>query len=1297
MKRKNRFLAALTAAATAATAFAAMPITLPAQAVELVHNDFEINYGGWYAESPDWTAELTAVEGLGADGSRGMQITGRTASADAAVSEKDLYLVGGRRYDYSVRVTAENDQTFTLSLLTADIDSGEETVKVLDRKFVKGGTWAKLSASYKAPENSKSFKLIITTDTTDDFIFDDVSVRGREEIVASAAELGIKDMLVNYGIRSGNILNGSTVNDGAIKQILLKDCNAIECENETKPDATINQSGSSDDNVSVRDSSFAKIADWCAQNGLGFRGHTLIWHSQTPDWFFKTNFSSNGSWVDSGTMDRRMKSYIKNMFNLYATKYPNLKLYAYDVCNEVIYDGTANNGGARPTDGNGSSNWVRIYNGNSFVEKAFTYAREFAPKTCKLFYNDYNEFAYDKQNCIINTIVKPLFQKGLLDGMGMQSHVDCAATNAWGSTDSYLSAMDKYLNLGIEVQITELDLSTDGGRFSSQQQADKYKAIVKHIIEWNASHPTGGRVTLFQVWGPNDGHSWVGTNKAGQSNSPLLYTSDNQPKQCYSAITSLVPQYEWGDGTKFDGDISIAEPELNDEGYWFHYTFENGTEGFSGRAGSESLSSSSAEHYGGSKSLYVTDRTAAWHGAAVSLNSRIFKAGEPFAFSANVKLASGNSTETVHFTMQYTDADDKTQYVKIASGDVVKGEWAQLVNPSFTIPSGASNVVIYVECDGTTASYYVDDVIGAPNNTAIAGPGAPASLLIGDVTCDGKINGADLSAAKAGILSGKYRSSIAQLAADVDQSGEIDKTDISLLVDFLLGKIDEFPVAERVVNFQELAKQFNSINLATSYKKDNENNPLTTQRFGADPGWMVYKDRLYVYTTNDAFEYHSDGSLKTNSYDSGTINCVSSADLVNWTDHGAIPVADRNGRTTNGAAKWAYAAWAPDACWKTINGKDKFFLYFANSAGGIGVLTADSPTGPWTDPIGGPLITKQTANCSDVEWMFDPGVYYDPDTDTAYIAFGGGRANNVPAATPGTGRIAKLGKDMISLDGAPVKMQTPYLFEDSSLIKIGNTWYYSFCSNWNVPGGTNINGVSFGNADILYMTSTNPLGTWDSNNLKGNVFKNTATQGIDAGGNNHHSIIYFKGKYYVLYHSRQQAIRQFKAEGLVSTDNEGKRSSDGNYRSTQINEATFNPNNGTITCTGNMTGCSQLEYLNPYETVQAETMANQGGIQVSGVGDTVVTDINRGDWIKLKGVNFSKGCKHITVKASSANGAVIKVATGSANGDAFAYVEVPAGSRNAEITVPVMNSVSGANDICFVFSGEMEFDSWSFD
>ncbi|MBQ8961539.1 MAG: endo-1,4-beta-xylanase [Ruminococcus sp.] len=1292
--KKRRFISGLTALSVTAGMLGIMPaLTTETYAAEIVKNDFEINYDGWYAENNETT--ITAVEGAGFGGSRGMVLSDRASSADSIASAKGFYLWGGVDYDYSIQVSSQTDEHFTMTLTYALEKDGaeEETTVVLDDQFVPAGQWAKLGGTFKAPKGAYEFRVTVSTDSTNDFTIDDLlitSKKAKNTANAAPAGKGLKDEFANYFL-CGNILNGNTVNDSAICANIIKDCNVIECENETKPDATIVQSGSTDTNVKVAFGKGASaIMDLCIRNNIGFRGHTLVWHSQTPSWFFKQNFNDSGAYVSTSVMDQRMESYIKNMFNAYATQYSSLNLVAYDVCNEVVYDGTANNGGARPKEGRDSSNWVMVYGDNSFVEKAFTYARKYAPSTCKLFYNDYNEFSTDKQRCIINTILQPLHDKGLLDGMGMQSHVNAAASNAWGDTVSYLAAMDKYLALGIEVQVTELDITRDSYAYSDADQAAKYKAIYQHCVDVNSSGKYPGRVTLVQVWGPNDNNSWVG----GAGKEPLLYDGNNQPKSAYTAITSIIPDDQWGDGSN-PGSFEVTPIEPDENGYYFHHTFEGTDNGWESRGGT-TIQTSGRTFYEGAEALLVSERTASWNGAAYSISANPFKPGEEFSFSACVNYFDGAETTDFKFTLQYTGSDGEPHYDQIAAGTGIKGQWVQLSNTNYKIPEDATSMMIYLETsDDTTENFYIDDVYGAVAGTVIPGPGAPKvrTMIPGDIDGDERITVFDVIAGRDGLING-FSDNIAARCADVDQSGKYEINDLVLIQQFVLRKITEFPIVEPEydqVDVSKMQSTFSSVTPAASWKSDGENNPMTTQRFGADPGWMVYDGRLYIYTTDDQYEYFSDGRLKVNTYNSGTINCVSTADMVNWTDHGALPIAGQNGRTTNGCAKWASAAWAPDACWKMIDGKPKFYLFFANSGGGIGVVTADSPTGPWTDANGGALLTHNSPNCSDVEWMFDPGVYYDETTDEAYLFFGGGRKNGVAAATPGTGRVVKLdlGKDKVTLAGDPVKMDIPYLFEDSSVIKIGDTWYYSYCSNWDV-GNQTVNGVNFGNADILYMTSKDPL-SWNSSNLAGNVFKNTGSQRIDNGGNNHHSIIYFKDKYYVAYHSRQKAMREFKEKGLTAYESNGNtNTSDGNYRSTQINEASFS--NGKITCSGDMKGCTQIEPLDPFTKVQAETMSNQSkGIVVNGLYDTTVTG-KKGDWIKVSGADLKDGIKAVTVKGS---GGSVKICTGSPTGTVLGYAEL--GSSSQEVTYAATGSATGSKDIYIVFgSDNITLDYWYF-
>ena len=668
----------------------------------------------------------------------------------------------------------------------------------------------------------------------------------------------------------------------------------------------------------------------------------------------------------------------------------------------------------------------------------------------------------------------------------------------------------------------------------------------------------------------------------------------------------------------------------------------------------------------GSDSLLCSERTDAWNGVQKELSIRMFVPGKSYSFSSAVGYIDGDcNTADFSMTLQYKDSSDKTHYVNVATVTATKGKYAQLANKSFEIPSDAVSMQLVIETSKELVNFYVDEVIGAVDGTSILfneeeDPTTEPSVgeyIKGDVDGNKCINIIDLSMIKNFAVNGGGNS-----ASDVNDDGKINITDVVLMQKYILKLIDKFPSEVKKLDDAEMNNVFSSVKLTTGYKKDGENNPLYTQRFGADPGVMEYNGRVYVYMTNDVVEY-KDGKVTENTYAQvNKINCISSADMVNWEDHGAIPVAG-----ADGIAKWGGNSWAPAAVHKKINGKEKFFLYYANGGNGIGVLTADSPTGPWSDPLGEALISRSTPNCGNVTWLFDPAVMVDDD-GTGYLVFGGG----VPEEkneNPGTARVVKLGDDMISISGTPQTIDVPYLFEDSGINKINGKYYYTYCSNWKTSG----NKYGLDAASIQYMVSDNPMGPYT---YGGQLFKNQGTF-FGRGGNNHHSIVSLNNQLYLFYHTRTVE----EAMGI-----------DGNYRSPQADKITVS---GTKlnAVTGTMAGIAQLSAVNPYITQQAEMMSDQGGIEVNNTGNTTVT-CNKGDWIKVSGVDFSKSSSKITVKASAKKDAYIKIVSGSKTGKIVGYVKVPANS-NGEVTYGI-NNISGKNDLYFIFSDDMEFDSWCF-
>ena len=457
--------------------------------------------------------------------------------------------------------------------------------------------------------------------------------------------------------------------------------------------------------------------------------------------------------------------------------------------------------------------------------------------------------------------------------------------------------------------------------------------------------------------------------------------------------------------------------------------------------------------------------------------------------------------------------------------------------------------------------------------------------------------------------------------------------------------------------------------LSTGLVKGAVGNPLMTSRLTADPWAMEYNGRLYIYGTNDSQQYELAPNADNNYAKINTLNCYSSADMVNWTDHGVIAVAG-----SKGAATWANNSWAPAACHKTINGKEKFFLYFANSANSIGVLTSDSPTGPWEDPIGKALIDRSIENCGedDVQWLFDPAVLVDDDGQ-GYLYFGGfgsskGAAYNIH---PQCARVIKLGDDMVSTEGAAVTIDAPFMFEDSGINKINGKYYYSYCTNWSSEASAN---KYVGSATIAVMESDDPMTGFK---YVGSVLKNPGTV-FGAYGNNHHCFTEFQGKMYAFYHTKADTISLgTKEDYRTSYANELNMGENGNFRN----------QDGTLAVTTmSRVGLDPLATVDPYETVQAETFA---------MADTVGTVLNEeantvADWTTNYSVfNGKIGAYVATAEVDFGEDGASKVIVKVCDEENPEY---------REVTVDLKKKITGKHTVGFVFDKlGIKMDCWKFE
>lgn len=455
-----------------------------------------------------------------------------------------------------------------------------------------------------------------------------------------------------------------------------------------------------------------------------------------------------------------------------------------------------------------------------------------------------------------------------------------------------------------------------------------------------------------------------------------------------------------------------------------------------------------------------------------------------------------------------------------------------------------------------------------------------------------------------------------------------------------------------------------------------QGNPLAAHKFGADPYALVFGDRVYLYMTNDSLERDAEGKIKENSYSSiQTITVLSSADLANWTDHGDIPVAG-----PQGAAVWATQSWAPAAVHKVIGGKDKFFLYFANNASNIGVLTADSPAGPWTDPIGKPLITRETPGVADVKWLFDPAVLVDDD-GRSYIYFGGGVPDGLHE-WPDTARVMELGPDMISVTGTAAAIPAPYMFEDAGIHKHNGTYYYTYCSNF-YKGERAAGSPPPG--EIAYMTASHPLGPWT---YRGTLLKNPE-HFFGVGGNNHHAIFLFRDQWYIAYHAQTLAKALGEPKG---------------YRSTHLNSL-FHDEDGSIReVQADYRGVGQLAALDPYRPVKAAMIGWSAGLSPANLVAAsrasasapckVLTGMDNGSWTGVSGVDFGPKGANVFVAAvgDAAPGSILELRLDRPDGPVIGRLHAGAAGKTGDLEElqTSVAAVSGVHSLFLLFTGNTE-------
>lgn len=493
-----------------------------------------------------------------------------------------------RNVDFAPFYVSGGEATYLGSYSTGVL-SGEIT------KTLTAGEWTKFSGTFNVPKTADQIVIRIIEQGTNygqgdcvkgAYCVTGVSMkkitRPKPEIEKDIPEwkTSVTESLGNDSI-AGTAIMLSEISDDTLMELVEKHFNAVTFGNELKPDAlfnyqidgnsvptktitfegeelqvpVVNDAGDSLD-FSRADAMADKILEWNnahPDQKIRIRGHVLVWHSQTQEWFFHENYDITKPYVNKETMNRRLEWFISSVFDHYFGEAANGKydglFYGWDVVNEAVIGNTYRTDKVSAAEslseirhGNNSS-WWHVYESNEFIINAFKYANKYAPANVELYYNDFGETDNTKCEGIVKLINDVKSAEGTrLDAFGMQAHYNVDGFSA----AQFKSVAKKYAQAAGKVQLTELDFKAsstyDGTAATKESEYTKMAYCHKNLYEAiKALKEEGANVSGITVWGVIEPNSWLhsqsdlGGGASGSAQCPLLFDGNYKAKPAYWA------------------------------------------------------------------------------------------------------------------------------------------------------------------------------------------------------------------------------------------------------------------------------------------------------------------------------------------------------------------------------------------------------------------------------------------------------------------------------------------------------------------------------------------------------------------------------------------------------------------------------------------------------------------------------------------------------------------------------------------------------------------------------------------
>ena len=476
-------------------------------------SDFSAGTDGWYARSGGGAALSVTEDGA-------LLITGRTATWNSP--GRDFALVTGKPYKISVWVKQDQLKDPILMVSIAHTRNGSESYENLGTVVAKQGEWCLIECSYIAGRYDKNVLYVEGAGAETDFMIKDFTI---SEDIKTYGKEGLPSLKEVYADKFdfGTAVIPMELLDEERMAFYKTQFAIFTPGNEMKPDYLLNPSQSkiaikkTGDQTSVKVSfdTCIPLLTWARDNGVKVHGHTLVWHSQTPEEFFHEDYSVNKPLVSREVMLARMESYIQQVLEWTEEHFPGV-IVSWDVVNEAAADS-----GRELRD----SLWTQVV-GDDFINRAFEYARKYAAPGTLLFYNDYNS-EIPMKALVTRDIMDSLLADGTVDGFGFQSHYTAGSTNLFQVKVALKEMAKRTRQDGspLLLRVSELDVGIAANDEANwKKQADFYRELFELYEQYT------GQLIAVHTWGTVDDLSWRADK------FPLLFDADVQPKPAFYAL-----------------------------------------------------------------------------------------------------------------------------------------------------------------------------------------------------------------------------------------------------------------------------------------------------------------------------------------------------------------------------------------------------------------------------------------------------------------------------------------------------------------------------------------------------------------------------------------------------------------------------------------------------------------------------------------------------------------------------------------------------------------------------------------